>query len=148
MLQRAFSYHAPTFPGSQWIPAVSGTAVFGYGGWPFLLGAWRELRDRLPGMMTLIALAITVAFVFSAAVTLGYPGMPLWEELATLVTIMLLGHWLERLQHRCHSARGRRARALGSRPLAHCWCGAHVGEYDHRRGERAAASPRVTRHTG
>ena len=95
MLQRAFDYRAPMFPGSQWIPAVSGTAVFGYGGWPFLLGAWRELRDRLPGMMTLIALAITVAFVFSAAVTLGYPGMPLWEELATLVTIMLLGHWLE-----------------------------------------------------
>ncbi len=58
-------------------------------------GAVRELRDRLPGMMTLIALAITVAFGFSAAVALGYPGMPLWEELATLVTIMLLGHWIE-----------------------------------------------------
>jgi P-type Cu2+ transporter len=95
MLQRAFGYHAPMFPGSQWIPAVFGTAVFVYGGWPFVQGAWRELKDRLPGMMTLIALAITVAFVFSAAVTLGYPGMPLWEELATLVTIMLLGHWLE-----------------------------------------------------
>ena len=95
MLQRAFGYHAPMFPGSQWIPAVFGTAVFAYGGWPFLQGAWRELQDRLPGMMTLIALAISVAFVFSAAVTLGYPGMPLWEELATLVTIMLLGHWLE-----------------------------------------------------
>ena len=72
-----------------------GTAVFLYGGRPFVQGAVRELRDRLPGMMTLIALAITVAFVFSAAVTLGYPGMPLWEELATLVTIMLLGHWIE-----------------------------------------------------
>ncbi len=72
-----------------------GTAVFLYGGLVFLQGAWRELRDRLPGMMTLIALAISVAFVFSAAVTLGYPGMPLWEELATLVTIMLLGHWIE-----------------------------------------------------
>jgi Cu2+-exporting ATPase len=95
MLQRAFGYHAPMFPGSQWIPAVFGTAVFIYGGWPFVQGAWREIKDRLPGMMTLIALAITVAFVFSAAVTLGYPGMPLWEELATLVTIMLLGHWLE-----------------------------------------------------
>jgi Cu2+-exporting ATPase len=95
MLQRAFGYHAPMFPGSQWIPAVFGTAVFAYGGWPFLQGARRELQDRLPGMMTLIALAISVAFVFSAAVTLGYPGMPLWEELATLVTIMLLGHWLE-----------------------------------------------------
>jgi Cu2+-exporting ATPase len=95
MLQRAFGYHAPIFPGSQWIPAVFGTAVFVYGGWPFIQGAWRELTDRLPGMMTLIALAISVAFVFSAAVTLGYPGMPLWEELSTLVTIMLLGHWLE-----------------------------------------------------
>ena len=95
MLQRAFGYHAPMFPGSEWIPAAFGTAVFAYGGWPFLQGAWRELKDRLPGMMTLIALAISVAFLFSAAVTLGYPGMPLWEELATLVTIMLLGHWLE-----------------------------------------------------
>ena len=95
MLQRAFGYNAPTFVGSQWIPAAFGTAVFAYGGWPFIQGAWRELEDRLPGMMTLIALAISVAFVFSAAVTLGYPGMPLWEELATLVTIMLLGHWLE-----------------------------------------------------
>ena len=95
MLQRALGSHAPMFPGSQWIPAVFGTAVFVYGGWPFIQGARRELTDRLPGMMTLIALAISVAFVFSAAVTLGYPGMPLWEELSTLVTIMLLGHWLE-----------------------------------------------------
>jgi copper-(or silver)-translocating P-type ATPase len=95
MLQGALGYAAPAFPGSTWIPAVFGTAVFVYGGTPFLQGAVRELRDRLPGMMTLIALAISVAFVFSAAVTLGFPGMPLWEELATLVTIMLLGHWLE-----------------------------------------------------
>src|SRR5712672_1425755 len=95
MLQRAFGYHAPTFAGSQWIPAVFGTAVFLYGGRVFLQGAVRELEDRLPGMMTLIALAISVAFVFSAVVALGYPGMPLWEELATLVTIMLLGHWIE-----------------------------------------------------
>ena len=95
MLQNAFGYHAPTFAGSAWIPALFGTAVFGYGGWPFIHGAWREGQDRQPGMMTLIALAISVAFIFSAAVTLGYEGMPLWEELATLVTIMLLGHWLE-----------------------------------------------------
>jgi P-type Cu2+ transporter len=95
MLQRAFSYSAPAVPGSRWIPAAFGTAVFLYGGLPFIQGAIRELRDRLPGMMTLIALAISVAFVFSMAVTLGYPGMPLWEELATLVTIMLLGHWIE-----------------------------------------------------
>jgi len=95
MLQRAFGFMAPHFPGSTWIAPVFGTAVFVYGGWPFLQGGMRELRARLPGMMTLIALAITVAFVFSAAVTLGFPGMPLWEELATLVTIMLLGHWIE-----------------------------------------------------
>jgi Cu2+-exporting ATPase len=95
MLQGALGYTAPMFPGSHWIPAIFGTAVFGYGGGPFLKGAVREIRDRLPGMMTLIALAISVAFGFSAAVTLGFPGMPLWEELATLVTIMLLGHWIE-----------------------------------------------------
>jgi Cu2+-exporting ATPase len=95
MLQRALGYTAPSFPGSQWIPAVFGTAVFLYGGVPFLQGALGELRDRLPGMMTLIALAISVAFAFSVAVLLGFPGMPLWEELATLVTIMLLGHWME-----------------------------------------------------
>jgi Cu2+-exporting ATPase len=95
MLQRALGYTAPHFPGSMYIPAVFGTAVFFYGGWVFIQGAVRELRDRLPGMMTLIALAISVAFAFSLAVTLGYPGMPLWEELATLVTIMLLGHWIE-----------------------------------------------------
>jgi len=95
MLQRAFGYTAPRFPGSTWIPPVFGTAVFLYGGWVFIQGAVRELHDRLPGMMTLISLAISVAFVFSVAVTLGYPGMPLWEELATLVTIMLLGHWIE-----------------------------------------------------
>ena len=53
------------------------------------------MRDRLPGMMTLISLAISVAFVFSLAVALGYPGEALWWELATLVTIMLLGHWIE-----------------------------------------------------
>ncbi len=95
MLQDAFGFMAPHFAGSSWIPALFGTAVFIYGGWPFLQGAAREIGARLPGMMTLIALAISVAFVFSAAVTIGFPGMPLWEELATLVTIMLLGHWIE-----------------------------------------------------
>ncbi|HEU5304154.1 MAG TPA: heavy metal translocating P-type ATPase, partial [Gemmatimonadales bacterium] len=95
MLQRVFAYTPPPIPGARWIPALFGTAVYVYGGAPFVQGAVRELRARLPGMMTLIALAITVAFVFSLSVTLGYPGMPLWEELATLVTIMLLGHWIE-----------------------------------------------------
>jgi P-type Cu2+ transporter len=95
MLPELTGWHAPAFPGSQRIAPVFGTIVFFYGGWVFLQGAVQELKDRLPGMMTLISLAITVAFVFSATVTLGYPGMPLWEELATLVTVMLLGHWIE-----------------------------------------------------
>jgi len=95
MLPSATGFMAPTFPGSRWIAPVFGTAVFAIGGLPFLQGAARELSARLPGMMTLISLAIGVAFVFSLAVTLGYPGMPLWEELATLVTVMLLGHWIE-----------------------------------------------------
>ncbi|MGQ0650230.1 MAG: heavy metal translocating P-type ATPase [Gemmatimonadaceae bacterium] len=95
MLQEALGYSAPSFWGSRWIPSLFGTAVFVYGGLVFIRGAFGELRDRLPGMMTLIALAISVAFAFSVAVAIGYPGMPLWEELATLVTIMLLGHWIE-----------------------------------------------------
>jgi Cu2+-exporting ATPase len=96
MLRDWLGYTPPHVPGDHWFPAVFGTAVFVYGGTPFVQGAWRELRDRAPGMMTLIALAISVAFGFSLAVTLGLMrGMPLWEELATLVTIMILGHWLE-----------------------------------------------------
>jgi P-type Cu2+ transporter len=95
MLQDWFGYRAPTFPGSGFVPAIFGTIVFFYGGWVFLHGAARELADRLPGMMTLIALAISVAFLYSAAVTLGFAGHALWWELATLVTIMLLGHWVE-----------------------------------------------------
>jgi len=95
MIPSALGLEPPSFPGSAWIPPALGTLIFGYGGWPFLHGAARELRDRLPGMMTLITLAISVAFAFSVAVTIGYPGMPLWEELATLVTVMLLGHWVQ-----------------------------------------------------
>ncbi|HET9947634.1 MAG TPA: heavy metal translocating P-type ATPase [Longimicrobiales bacterium] len=95
LVQDALGYRAPAFPGSAWVPALFGTAVFAYGGRVFLQGAGRELRERLPGMMTLISLAISVAFLFSLAVTLGFPGMALWWELATLVVIMLLGHWME-----------------------------------------------------
>ena len=95
MLPNAFGYSAPHFAGSHWIAPIFGTAVFFYGGWPFIAGAVGELRARLPGMMTLIALAISVAFIFSVAVTIGFAGMPLWEELSTLVVIMLLGHWIE-----------------------------------------------------
>ena len=95
MLPAALGYMPPMFSGASVIPALFGSALFVYGGRPFLQGAAREVRDRRPGMMTLITLAITVAFVFSVAVALGFPGTPLWEELATLITIMLLGHWLE-----------------------------------------------------
>ena len=95
MLPRLTGMRPPMFPGSEWVAPIFGTAVFFHGGWVFLKGAFRELVDRVPGMMTLIALAIVVAFGFSASVTLGFPGMPLWEELATLITIMLLGHWIE-----------------------------------------------------
>jgi len=95
MLPDALGFAPPMFTGSHWIPAIFGTALFVYGGAPFLRGAIGEIKDRRPAMMTLIALAISVAFVFSAAVALGFPAMPLWEELATLITIMLLGHWLE-----------------------------------------------------
>jgi Cu2+-exporting ATPase len=95
MIPRALGFTPPAVPGARWIPVVFGTAVFVYGGWVFLQGAWRELADRQPGMMTLISLAISVAFVFSVAVTLGFRAMPLWWELASLVTIMLLGHWME-----------------------------------------------------
>ncbi len=95
MLQDWFQYSAPVFPGSVYIPAFFGTIVFFYGGLVFLRGALHELAGRRPGMMTLITLAISVAFLYSAAVTLGFPGHALWWELATLVTIMLLGHWIE-----------------------------------------------------
>lgn len=84
------------FPGSEYIPAIFGTIIFFYGGLVFLKSAKAELADKQPGMMTLISMAITVAFGFSIAVTLKLvTGMDFWWELATLVTIMLLGHWLE-----------------------------------------------------
>ena len=113
MLPSLFGYAPLHLPGAGLLVPILGTAVFAYGGWPFVLGAVRELKDRLPGMMTLIALAIGVAFAFSAAVALGFPGMPLWEELATLVTIMLLGHWLEmRSISQAQGALGELARLL------------------------------------
>jgi Cu2+-exporting ATPase len=95
MVQHLFGFSAPRFPASEYVPALFGTAVYVYGGLVFVKGGLQELRDRQPGMMTLISLAITVAFVFSLAVTLGYRGEALWWELASLVTIMLLGHWIE-----------------------------------------------------
>jgi Cu2+-exporting ATPase len=94
-VQEWFGYAVPTFPGSDLLPAVLGTIVFLYGGLVFLRGAVGELGDRKPGMMTLISLAIVVAFVTSWAGTLGLFEVEIWWELATLITIMLLGHWLE-----------------------------------------------------
>ena len=83
--------------GTAWVSPVFGTAIFFYGGWPFLSGGWSEIRARRPGMMLLIALAITVSFVASLATSLGVGDLDLdfWWELALLVVIMLLGHWLE-----------------------------------------------------
>ncbi len=94
-VQHWLGYRAPAFPGSDWIPAALGTLVFAYGGRVFLVGAISELRDRLPGMMTLISLAIVVAFVTSWASTIGIFAVDVWWELATLITVMSLGHWLE-----------------------------------------------------
>ena len=97
MVAHLLGYHLPAFPGSTWIPPVLGTIIFVYGGTPFLKGGWKELKSRQPGMMLLIAMAITVAFVASWVTTLGLGGFDLdfWWELALLVTIMLLGHWLK-----------------------------------------------------
>ncbi|MBE9156435.1 copper-translocating P-type ATPase [Nodosilinea sp. LEGE 06152] len=93
-LQGWLGYEAVMFPGSTWINPILGIVLYFYGGWPFLLGAWHELQSQI-GMMTLIALAITVAFIYSLAVSLGLDGMPFYWELATLIVIMLLGHWIE-----------------------------------------------------
>jgi P-type Cu2+ transporter len=94
-VQAWLGYRAPAFPGADLLPALLGTAVFLYGGLVFVRGAAGELGDRLPGMMTLISLAIGVAFVTSWAATAGLFESEIWWELATLITIMLLGHWLE-----------------------------------------------------
>jgi Cu2+-exporting ATPase len=94
-IQTWFGYSIPMFAGIEYIPAIIGTLIFFYGGMVFLRGAQGELADRQPGMMTLISLAIVVAFVTSWAGTLGLFEVEIWWELATLITIMLLGHWLE-----------------------------------------------------
>lgn len=94
-VQRWFGYTAPSFPGSTFAPAVLGTMVFFYGGLVFIRGAWSELVGRKPGMMTLISLGIIVAFGTSLAGTFGLFDLEVWWELASLITIMILGHWLE-----------------------------------------------------
>lgn len=83
------------FPGSDYVLFALSAAVYFYGGWPFLKGLFSELASRRPGMMTLIALAISVAFFYSGAVVLGLPGKVFFWELVTLIDVMLLGHWIE-----------------------------------------------------
>jgi Cu2+-exporting ATPase len=83
------------FTGDIYILSVLSSIIYFYGGWPFLDGMVRELKARAPGMMTLVAVAITVAYLYSVAVVFGLPGMDFFWELSTLIDIMLLGHWLE-----------------------------------------------------
>lgn len=94
MIQHWLNVHW-TFTGSSYVLMLLSTIVYFYGGWPFLVGLKDEIRNRSLGMMTLVAVAITVAYVYSVAIVLGLPGMDFFWELATLILIMLLGHWIE-----------------------------------------------------
>jgi len=94
MIQSFFNYSL-SFAGDHWIELILASIIFFYGGWPFLTGAIDELKQKSPGMMTLIGFAITVAYVYSAATVFGLAGHDLFWELATLIAIMLLGHWVE-----------------------------------------------------
>jgi Cu2+-exporting ATPase len=95
MLQRWFGYTMPAFTGSNWIPFVVSLVIFAYGGVPFLQMAVPEIRNRKPGMMTLISLAISVALIYSVLAQLINLGEGFFWELVTLIDVMLLGHWLE-----------------------------------------------------
>lgn len=97
MFAMILGYAVPTFPGAQWVSPVLGTVMYVWGGKPFLTGAVSEIRSRAPGMMLLIGLAITVAFVSSWGASLGvlHHQLDFWWELALLIVIMLLGHWIE-----------------------------------------------------
>ncbi len=94
-LQAWLGFSVPAFPGSEWINPVFAVIVFGYGGLPFLRMAAPELRDRSPGMMTLISMAITVAFGYSLASVVFPTTAAFFWELVTLIDVMLLGHWIE-----------------------------------------------------
>jgi P-type Cu2+ transporter len=94
-LRHWFGYGVWEFPGHEWLSPVLGTVIFLYGGWPFLTGGLAEAKQRKPGMMLLIAMAITVAYTASLATALGLFDVEVWWELALLIAIMLLGHWLE-----------------------------------------------------
>jgi P-type Cu2+ transporter len=94
MFQMWFNYQAIQFAGVAWVTPILATIIYWYGGWVFLRGAWDELHGKI-GMMTLVALAITVSYVYSLAVSFGLSGDSFYMELVTLVDIMLLGHWIE-----------------------------------------------------
>src|SRR5215471_5974645 len=94
-VQHWLGYTVPSFPGSILLEPLLGTIIFFYGGLVFIRGARNEIKDHKPGMMTLISLGITVAFATSLAGTFGLLKIEVWWELATLTTIMILGHWLE-----------------------------------------------------
>lgn len=95
IVQVLLKWQPPQFPGSGYLTLILSSIIFFYGGWIFLSSAWREIRGRLPGMMTLISLAITAAYAWSVYVVFAGKGEVLFWELATLITIMLFGHWLE-----------------------------------------------------
>lgn len=97
MFAMLLGYDLPGFPGARWISPVLGTVMYVWGGRPFLTGAISEIRSRAPGMMLLIGLAITVAFISSWGASLGvlHHELDFWWELALLIVIMLLGHWIE-----------------------------------------------------
>jgi len=95
MLQAWLGFRMPDFPGSRWIGPVFALAIFLYGGVPFLRMAAPEIRNRRPGMMTLISLAISVAFVYSLFAAFHSPASGFFWEMATLIDVMLLGHWIE-----------------------------------------------------
>jgi P-type Cu2+ transporter len=95
MIQEWFGYTAPPFPGVELLAPVLGSVIFFYGGWPFLTGAKAEMRPWQPGMMLLIGMAITVAYVASIATSFGLFDAEIWWELALLIAVMLLGHWVE-----------------------------------------------------
>lgn len=94
MIQHWLNIHI-SFPGSKYVLLILSSVVFFYGGWPFLKGLVGEMRAKNPGMMTLVAFAISVAYIYSVATVFGLKGMDFFWELATLILIMLLGHWIE-----------------------------------------------------
>ncbi|HSP41156.1 MAG TPA: hypothetical protein VLN46_06965, partial [Gillisia sp.] len=94
MIQDFFGYEY-LLPGNRYILFALSSVVYFYGGWPFLKGFWTEIQKGAPGMMTLISMAITVAYFYSSATVFGLEGVDFFWELATLIAIMLVGHWIE-----------------------------------------------------